>query len=276
MTRRIALLGTLLALGTAGPEAQRGAADARPAFEVASIRQNVSADQGASVRPRPGGGLTVTNNTFFNIVRNAYSVQGVQVVGATDWMTRDRWDIVAKAEGDARPADLMLMLQSLLAERFKADIRRETREMEVYALTVARSDGQLGPQLTLSSVDCDAIAGAVRAGEAPPPPRADGRPTCGMRVLSGYAAAGGYAIHDIARNLAGITGRIIVDKTGLTGRYDMELKWTPDPLQNAPSADLDQASIFTAVREQLGLRLDAQRAPTEVVAIYSASRPSSD
>src|SRR5688572_5345758 len=128
MTRRIALLGTLLALGTAGPEAQRGAADARPAFEVASIRQNVSADQGASVRPRPGGGLTVTNNTFFNIVRNAYSVQGVQVVGATDWMTRDRWDIVAKAEGDTRPADLMLMLQSLLAERFKADIRRETRE----------------------------------------------------------------------------------------------------------------------------------------------------
>jgi uncharacterized protein (TIGR03435 family) len=141
---------------------------------------------------------------------------------------------------------------------------------------VARSDGRLGPQLTASTADCDAIAGAVRAGAPPPPPRADGRPVCGMRVVSGYAAAGGYAIRDIARNLAGITGRIIVDKTSLTGRYDMELKWTPDPLQGSGPADLDNASIFMALREQLGLRVDAQRAPTEVVVIHSAERPSPD
>jgi uncharacterized protein (TIGR03435 family) len=276
MTRVIAVLGTLLAVNAAVADGQGDSTTARPAFEVASIRQNVSADQGASVRPRPGGGLTVTNNTLFNIVRNAYNVQAVQIVGATDWMTRERWDIVAKAEAAVAPADLMVMLQSLVAERFKADIRREARDMDVYALTVARDDGRLGPKLTPSSADCDAIAGAVRAGAAPPPPRADGRPVCGMRVTSGYAAAGGYALRDIARNLAGITGRIIVDTTGLTGRYDMELKWTPDPLQGAPAGDLDTASIFTALREQLGLRLVAQRAPAEVVVIYSAERPSPD
>jgi uncharacterized protein (TIGR03435 family) len=248
----------------------------RPSFEVASIRRNVSTDQGASVRPLPGGGLTITNNTLFNIIRNAYNVQPVQIIGGPDWINRDRWDIVAKAEGNPLPPQLMVMLQGLVAERFKADVRRETREIEVYALTVARADRRLGPQLTSSSVDCDAVAAAVRAGGTPPPARPNGLPTCGMRVTSGYATAGGYAIADIARNLAGITGRIILDRTGLAGRYDMELKWTPDPLQASGPAAADTASIFTALQEQLGLKLEAQRAPTEVLVIHAAERPVED
>jgi uncharacterized protein (TIGR03435 family) len=99
-----------------------------------------------------------------------------------------------------------------------------------------------------------------------------------MSVNAGRAMAGGYSIADIARNLSGATGRIIVDRTGLTGRYDMELQWTPDPLPGAPAtAPLsDSGSLFTAVQEQLGLRLQPQRAPVDVLVIYSAARPMED
>ena len=271
-------IGALLLVGTLGPaDAQTpAAAGDKPAFEVASIRRNVSADQGASVRAQPGGALTITNNTLFNIIRNAYNVQGFQIIDGPDWINRDRWNIVAKAEGNPQGPQMMAMLQNLLADRFKADIRRETREMQVYALTLGRSDGRLGPQLTPSTVDCAALAAARTAGAPPPPPRADGRPTCGMSVNPGVAIAGSYLIADIARNLSGATGRIIVDKTGLTGRYDMELKWTPDPTQGSASTSFDGGSLFTAVQEQLGLKLEAQRAPVDVLVIYSAERPTED
>ena len=278
MARVTVIIVVALVVGALATPAAQSAqtAASRPSFDVASIRRNVSADQGASVRPLPGGGLTITNNTLFNIIRNAYNVQSVQIIGGPDWINRDRWDIVAKADGNPLPPQLMVMLQGLVAERFKADVRRETREIEVYALTVARADRRLGPQLTPSSVDCDAVAAAVRAGGTPPPARPNGLPTCGMRVTAGYATAGGYAIADIARNLAGITGRIVVDRTELTGRFDMELKWTPDPLQASGPAASDTASIFTALQEQLGLKLEPQRTPTEVFVIYSAERPMED
>ena len=109
-----------------------------------------------------------------------------------------------------------------------------------------------------------------------PPPRADGKPTCGVSINPGVATAGAYLIADIARNLSGATGRIIVDKTGLTGRYDMDLKWTPDPTQGSAGATFDGGSLFTAVQEQLGLKLDPQRAPVDVLVVYSAERPMED
>jgi uncharacterized protein (TIGR03435 family) len=275
---RLMTITALLLVGTVDTAAQSPSpVTSALAFEVASIRRNVSADQGASVRTQPGGALTITNNTLFNIIRNAYNVQGFQIIiEGPDWINRDRWNIVAKAEGNPQGPQMMGMLQSLVADRFKADIRRETRELQVYALTLARSDGRLGPQLTPSTVDCAALAAARTAGAPPPPPRTDGRPTCGMNINPGVATAGGYLIADIARNLSGATGRIIVDKTGLTGRYDMELKWTPDPTQGSPSTTFDGGSLFTAVQEQLGLKLEAQRAPVEVLVVYSAERPVED
>lgn len=114
------------------------------AFDVASIKENVSGSDNASVRAQPGGRVSVSNNSLRSIIRNAYSVQNHQIVGGPDWVSTVRWDITAKAPEDAPPQQLLLMLRTLLADRFKLVIRNETREMPIYALTLARADGRLG------------------------------------------------------------------------------------------------------------------------------------
>src|SRR4030095_9636996 len=134
-----------------------------PAFEVASIKENVSASDNASVRAQPGGRVSVSNNSLRNIIRNAYNVQNYQIIGGPDWINTVRWDITAKASDDATPPQLLLMVRTLLAERFKLVIRHESRELPVYALVLARPDGRLGSQLRSSSVDCAAIFSAAQA-----------------------------------------------------------------------------------------------------------------
>ena len=106
------------------------------AFEVASIKENVSGSDNASVRAQPGGRVSVSNNSLRNIIRNAYNVQNYQIVGGPDWINTVRWDITAKAPDDAPPQELLLMLRTLLADRFKLVIRNETREMPIYALSL--------------------------------------------------------------------------------------------------------------------------------------------
>src|SRR5688572_7471540 len=269
----LTLIGSSVFVGAQGPAP--GAPT--PMFDVASIRQNTSGDQEATVRVEPGGRMTIRNNTLFNIIRNAYTVQGFQIVGGPPWINTDRWDITAKAETEVPQPQLRLMLQNLIADRFKATVRPERRELPVYALVVARPDGRLGPQLNPAAVDCAALAAAVgRTGAPLPPAQPSGRPSCGTRISGGMLMAGATLMTDFARNLSGSTGRIIVNKTGLPGRYDLELKWTPEQLP-APAADsLDTASLFAAIQEQLGLRLEATRAPVDVLVIDSAERPTED
>jgi uncharacterized protein (TIGR03435 family) len=134
--RRVVGLTVLLVSGSATPHAQAPAPI--PAFDVASIKENVSTSDNASVRAQPGGRVTVSNNTLRNIVRNAYNVQNYQIVGGPDWINTVRWDITAKAPEDAPPPQLLLMLRTLLADRFKLVIRHETRDMPIYALALAR------------------------------------------------------------------------------------------------------------------------------------------
>jgi uncharacterized protein (TIGR03435 family) len=281
------VLGVVGFWGVAASQAQAPAGGgASPAFEVASIKKNVSVSDSASVRAQPGGRLSVTNNSLRNIIRNAWGVQNFQIVGGPDWMNTDRWDIVAKAEGDPTPPQMLLMLRTLLAERFKLIVHNETRETPIYALVLLRSDGRPGPQLRPSSVDCAAVAAAVRArGGAPPPPAPGGRPACGTRTTRGSMMTTATTMADLARNLSPFAGRSVVDKTGLAGNFDLDLTWTPDP-QGAPPAggspDVtrpaadDSASLFTAVQEQLGLKLDSQRGPIEFLVIDSAERPTED
>src|SRR5437868_4839883 len=145
------------------------------------------------------------------------------------------------------------MLQSLLADRFGLIAHKEKRDGQVYALTLARPDGKLGPQLSRSAVDCTALA---RAGGPPP------QGACSMRVGNGTLAARSVTMSDIARVLMGSVDRIVVDRTGLEGAYDVDLAWTPNPTPDSPGA-----SIFTALQEQLGLKLEAARAPVDVVVI---------
>jgi uncharacterized protein (TIGR03435 family) len=276
----LALAASVVALVT--PMAQAPApSQAAPAFEVASIRKNVTVSDSASVRAQPGGRLTVTNNSLRNIIRNAYNVQNYQIVGGPEWVNSDRWDISAKAADDTPPPEMLLMLRTLLAERFKLVIRRETRQLPMFAVVLARPDGRLGPQLRVSTVDCAALFAAAKARGEQPPPTTNGRPTCGTRTGRGTMMTTGTSMADFARNISSATGRPVVDKTGLTGSYDLDLTWTPD--QGPPNPDGtaaqppgDGVSLFTAVQEQLGLRLDAQLGPVDVLVIDSVQPPTED
>ena len=247
----------------------------QPAFEVASVKRNVSGSSSASFGGQPGGRINVVNNTLRNIIRNTWNLQNYMIVGGPDWMNDDRWDINAKAPEGPQPTQqqLMLMMRSLLADRFKLVVHNETRDTPVYALVLARPDGKFGPQLRRSELDCAALAAAAARGATPPPRPAD-RPFCGTRQGQGTIMTSGVLMADFARNLSGSTGRIIVDKTGLTGPFDLDLKFTPDPLGGAvgdPATDMP--SLFVAIQEQLGLKLEAQRLPVEVLVIDSAQRP---
>ena len=129
--RVIAIALAILGLRATTHSQAPAPAASRPVFEVASIRQNKSGADGASVRVQPGGRLNVTNNSLRNIVRNAYNVQNFQIVGGPDWFNNDRWDMITKAEGDAAGPQLIVMLRNLLADRFKLAVHTEMRETPV-------------------------------------------------------------------------------------------------------------------------------------------------
>jgi uncharacterized protein (TIGR03435 family) len=252
---------------------------AQPTFEVASVKRNTSGASSASFGTSgPGSNLTVTNNTMRNIIRNTWTLQNYQIVGGPDWINNDRWDITAKPpEAASRPTfqEMMLMMRALLADRFKLVVHHEKREMPVYAIVLARADGKFGPQLRRTQTDCAEVAALSLRGQPVPPPQPGvTRPFCGTRQSSGTLNASGIQIADFARNLSGATGRFVIDKTGLTGHFDMDLKFTPDQLQSAAGNDAanEFPSLFAAIQEQLGLKLEAQRAPVDVLVIDAAQR----
>jgi uncharacterized protein (TIGR03435 family) len=246
----------------------------KPQFEVATVRPNTSGEQSASLGPRPGGRLIGTNQTVRTLIRNAYNLQPYQLVGGPDWMDSDRFDIQAKAaeadlddKGMMPSQQFMLRLQSLLEDRFRMVARWETRELPVYALVLA-TPGTLGPKLKAhASGECN-----TRPGAPPPPP---GTVNCGTRMnMTGAVAkvtGAGISMTTFARNLGGNTGRYVIDRTGLDGPYDLELEFTPDQ-----SPDTSGPSLFTALQEQLGLKLDSARAPVEVLVIDRVERPLPD
>jgi bla regulator protein blaR1 len=265
--------------------AQTVAGAPAPSFEAASVKRNTSGEQRASFGPR-GSQLVVVNNTLFNIIRNAWGIQANQILGGPDWVRSEaeRFDITAKAPEGTRPDQMLSMMQALLADRFKLRVHRETRDVPIYTLTMARPDRKLGPQITPAAFDCNAMRAAIARGERPtaPPPNGD-RPACGARTVPGRFLIGGYPVADIARNLSSfVGGRPVVDRTGLDGIYDLELTWTPEappPGRDGappPQFDPNGPSLFTAVQEQLGLKLEATTGPVEVLVIDSADRPNAD
>jgi uncharacterized protein (TIGR03435 family) len=262
--------------------AQAPAPGSPPSFEAASVKVNKSGQPGGRFGGQPGQ-VMVTNYTLRDIVRNVHMLQAYQIVGGPEWIGADKFDIVAKAAVGAPPGQMMVMMQTLLAERFKLRTHRETRDLPIYALVLARPDGRLGARLTRAAVDCAALRAARERGENPPMPAPSGNhPVCGMNTNPGRMVAGAYELRDVARNMAPIVGRSIIDRTGLAGAYDLELTWTPDqtpatpPGAPTPSFDPDGPSIFTAVQEQLGLKLESTTGPVDVLVIDSAERPTED
>ncbi len=283
----------LIALGImvlAIPVLSQGPGGTKPSFEVATVKPNASGDNRVAILGQPGGRMVVTNATLKMLMGVAYRVRDFQIIGGPNWINSDRWNVEAKAEEGSIPPrtgppdpnvfdPMTLMMQSLIEERFQLKMRRESREMPVYELVVARS----GSKLKLSE-DQTPFRPPERGAPPPPPLQPGGpMPRGAMRAGRGSLEANALPLSSLIQALSQQVGRTIVDKTGLSGLYDIKLEWTPELGQGAvipggpepppPAADLSGPSIFTALQEQLGLRLESTRGPVEVLVIQSAEKP---
>jgi uncharacterized protein (TIGR03435 family) len=272
------------------PAANAPPASAKLAFEVASVKQNVSGESRVSMRTQPGGRLIVTNVLVRNLIATAFVMADPQplirsrILGGPDWIDSERYDINAKSTIEFKPSpdgpapELILMMRSLVEERFKLKTHRETRDLPVYELVLARADRRLGPEMRKPAADCDAaIATGVR------PPRQPGDPPpCGLMGGPSRTIAGGATMQQLAANLSNREERIVIDKTGLAGRFAFTLAWTPDripteaPPAGIPPIDPNGPSLFTALQEQLGLKLQPAKAPMDVLVIDSVEHPTAD
>jgi uncharacterized protein (TIGR03435 family) len=272
----------LAAQSTAPAQASSETSD----FEAASVKPNTSGDSPIQVGVQPGGRFSASNVPLRMLIRLAYNLQDYQIVGGPDWLASDHFDVAAKApEGEFTFATMRPILRSLLEERFTLVIHNETRQMPIYALVKARGDGSTGPSLSASTVDCAEIdlQRGRRGGGPPPVPIQAGQPIdCGFIIGPGRMSVGGMPISNLAMALSPMVGRIVMDRTGLAGTYSYELTYSPEqlggrppqPLNAAPPAiDPNMPSIFTALQEQLGLKLESDRGPVEVLVIDSVAQP---
>jgi len=272
---RVAVLAAPLGLPNA-PASPVPSATAQPISYVASVKPNNAADARTFSEYLPGGRFTATAVTVSQLLRIAYRIQPYQLLGAPAWISTKRFDIAAKVEDSPAPSQ-QAFLQALLKDRFKPVVHNETRELPAFALVLARSDGKFGPQLTPSAFDC----AAYRAGpHGPPQP---GRtPDCATRIGAGALSGKAIPMTQLATSLAPLVSRFTVDKTGLTGGFDVELTWTPEPVSSniAGNAAPDVASnstglsIFEALQDQLGLKLVSEKAPVEVLVVDHLEEPS--
>jgi uncharacterized protein (TIGR03435 family) len=282
----VSVAAALLAMNIDRLEALGEAQGEQPRFEVASIKRNTLNDRIVVIQSQ-NGRFTARGYTLGMLVQQAYQVQEFQIADGPDWIESERFDIIANepaagatsvaagpvAPGPGQPRPRDLMLRALLEERFNLSVHKETRERPVYALVPARSDGRLGSNLTRTTVDC----ATARGPEA-----------CGTSVGPGYIRARGVTIAQLATAFSRLTmtgsslNRLVVDRSGLEGAFDAEVRFTPEnipqlgpgPLPGGlPPIDPNGPSIFTAVQEQLGLKLDAQRGPVEVLVIDRVERP---
>ena len=224
------------------------------AFDVASIKPNNSGSliaNGARVR---NGRFTAENVSLLSLLRSAYGVQEFQIQGQPGWADVDRFDIIATLPTGSAESDWPAMLQRLLAERFRLAIRREMRETDVLALVVARGGLKVMP---------------VDPSSCTPPNR------CGFSASPTQITARGQSMDQLATRLSRSIGQTVVDRTGVSGIFDYKLEWVQDDQFRAPGASASPA-IFTALTDQLGLRLQSARAPVEMIVVDSAVRPTPD
>jgi uncharacterized protein (TIGR03435 family) len=224
----------------------------RPSFEVASIKRNVSLDPRSSQRNMPGGRINFVNVRLRQVIRAAFGGSDIEVVGGPDWVDADHWDIVAASAGADPEAPWREMLKTLLMDRCRLRAHVEQRERPIYALLFARTGRQLGTNIRPTSTPCR-IEGDCGSTD-----------TNSNGVVSGTIRGTARTMAQVGRSLSGYAERRVLDRTGLEGRYDFELTWSED------------VSIFTAVLEQLGFKLEPQRAPVDVVVIDSVDRPVED
>jgi uncharacterized protein (TIGR03435 family) len=226
----------------------------------------------------PGGRFTAENVSLRDLIRAGYDIPPWMLAGGPTWMTTDHFDIVAKAPGNPTQRETLPMIRALLADRFKLVVRRDPREVPAFALRRVKSDGRLGAGLRPAKAPCTEPTGDPTA----PPPSAADPPPCVLKNLAGSVTGRGIRLETLTHSLTGWVPdhREVKDQTGLTGRFDVDLVWTPDhaPLVAAdgpavPAIDPNGVSLFTAVQEQLGLKLEPIKDVIDLVVVESASRP---
>jgi uncharacterized protein (TIGR03435 family) len=241
------------------------AADANPEFEVATVKPSKPGARGKGFGVR-GRHLSTLNTSLMDLLTFCYRVNSRQVIGLPGWADSQQFDIEAQPAGEGQPSDTQwrVMLQKLVASRFKMSFHPEQRELSVYALTVAKD----GPKLTPSKDDSNNL------------------PMLGFRGMGDLVAANADMGHVIEMLEGAVLDRPVVNRTGLKGKYDLQLKWTPDPTQFAslkenmqpaapPSADAPP-DLFTAMQQQLGLKLESTKASVNVMVVDHVEQPSAN
>ncbi len=249
----------------------------QPAFEVASVKPNHGGDPNRLIRPS-GGGVSISNMNLQDLMMFAYQVRDFQISGGPRWLNADQFDIEAKAPGGTSQDQTRLMLQSLLADRFKLTLHREIKELPIFNLTVAKGGLKVQPLKEGSCIEMD------RNKPAPPAPGKTRMDYCGNQGIGrGTVEAANATMPELAVLLSGTVHRTVVDKTGIAGQFRIQMTFVPDetaPSQlltsnpGAPPSASDGPSIYTAVQEQLGLKLDSAKGPVEVLVIDHAETPS--
>ena len=249
------------------------------AFEVASIKPNVTGAAGGDTRRLPDGTFAATNISIRNLLGSAWPAEDLEYHNLPDWAIRNRYDITVKPPAGTPPAQLQEMWRTLFKDRLRLEAHNEMRETAIYALVVARADGRLGPQIKKSPHDCDALAAATQPAASPrigPPSENEVMASCGSLFLQGRVMTGGMRISTLARSLGGsMVGRLVDDRTGLQGYFAFTLTYAPPARAGTDdvATTADAPSIFTALLEQLGLKLEPARKSLQTVVIDHIEPP---
>jgi uncharacterized protein (TIGR03435 family) len=259
----------------------RGTAQSQ-AFDVASVKANTSGDRRASMQMNLPDSFVATNQTMQSLISIVYQVPAYRMSGGPDWLASARFDINAKADHRITIDEKRQMIRALFEDRFKLKTHRETREARIYALVKARSDGVLGPDLKPSTLDCAAILAERQRNPAAAPRPTAANPAIECGAMMGPRAYNGHGIQigAFANTLGAMMRETVVDDTGLTGWWDLNvaLNFTgfSGPPVGGATASSDEPSVFTSLQEQLGLKLEPRKGPIETFVIDGAERPTSD
>jgi uncharacterized protein (TIGR03435 family) len=250
-------------------------------FEVASVKPNTSTVPTVRIFAAPGNPrFSVTNGTLRMLITFAYNVRNFQISGGNGVIDAGRYDVEAKsAEARPTPEQTRLMLQALLADRFKLMIHRETKEVPVYALMAVKGGSKLVEPKEGSCVE-------LTPASLPPPGQSPSSVFCGLMIGPNTAKGGEIRMKEFTDGLSNILGRPVIDKTGYTGTFDAALEFSQEGIDMAsmfggapfvvakPQDDDTRPSVFTALQDQLGLKLESQKGPAELLVIDHAEKAS--
>jgi uncharacterized protein (TIGR03435 family) len=249
--------------------------DSHRQFTAASIKPSAPDARNTMIGFPPGGRVEIGNMTLKEMIAKAYSIQTYQISGGPAWLDSVHYDVSAKSGADLKRDQVFLLLQSLLIDRFHLVARREVRQLPIYALVPARKDGKPGPRLIESR------AGACTQPDPVNPFAVDPSRLCGNFELSPEnLTLVSASISSVTPMLSGLLGRTVVDRTGLTKNYDVEIEWTPDEsiaMKLPPGVRPEHPtgpSIFTVFRDQLGIAFHAEKGPVEIFVIERADKAS--